>query len=452
MDPVKSLTLDSVKSEFRKKFAVSGAVTETARAYIPNGFSRSSVSYGPHPIYADHGEGQYLHTVDGHALLDFHNNFGTNVLGHNHPAIREALLEAVPKCFSFGSPMVHEHKLAQIIVERVESVDQVFFTCSASEGCLVAARMARAYTGKPKLAKMEGGFHGISDDFLGSIVPDPLSLAGPASDPLCFPSSPGVSPYALENTVVLPQNDLEACERILTRDAADIASVIVELQSAAGGLVVLDQDFVTGLRELTRALGILLIVDETITLRCSYGGLQGDYGIAPDLTVMGKIIGGGLPLGAVGGRKDIMSFAESNKVKHSGTHHGHPLATRAGIACMEVMTPDVYARMAGEGAHIIDELNRWAAENQYPLAVTGRGSFLGYELADRPGRVYRSARDAVTYSNEDAMQIFALEMANRNVIPLFRGQVCLSEPMTEADIETFISTAKDIVAGIRWGE
>ena len=450
MEPVKRLSLESVKRDFQKKFAVSGSVTQTACAYIPGGFSRSSVSYGPHAIYADHGEGQYLYTVDGHELLDFHNNFGTNVLGHNHPAIREALLEAVPKCFSFGSPMVHEHKLAQIIVDRVESVDQVIFTCSASEACLVAARIARAYTGKPKLAKLEGGFHGISDDFLVSVVPEPLSLAGDASSPLSIAASIGLPPYTLANTTVLPQNNLEACERILTREAGEIACVMLELQSAAGGLIELDQDFVQGLRDLTRALGILLIVDETITLRCSYSGMQGDYGIAPDLTVMGKIIGGGLPLGAVGGGKDIMSFVESAKVKHSGTHHGHPLATRAGIACMEVMTPDVYARLAEYGAQIKDELNHWASENEYPLLVNGRGSFLGYELADRPGRVYRSARDAVAYSNEEAMQIFALEMANRGVLPLFRGQVCLSEPMIEPDIETFISLAKEIVEGIRW--
>jgi glutamate-1-semialdehyde 2,1-aminomutase len=450
MELGKSLTLESVKRDFQEKFAVSGSVTETARAYIPGGFSRSSVSYGPHPIYADHGEGQYLFTIDGHRLLDLHNNFGTNVLGHDHPAIREALLEAVPKCFSYGCPTVQEHKLAQMITERVASVDQVIFTCSASEACMVAVRVARAYTGKPRLAKMEGGFHGIGDDFLVSIQPEPLSLAGDASNPLSIASSPGLPAHTLANATVLPQNNLEACEDILTRQAGEIACVILELQSAAGGLIELDQDFVQGLRDLTRALGILLIVDETITLRCSYSGMQGDYGVAPDLTVMGKIIGGGLPLGAVGGPKDIMSFVESAKVKHSGTHHGHPLATRAGIACLEVMTPDVYARLADYGAHIKYELNRWAAENDYPLLVSGRGSFLGYELADRPGRVYRSARDAVTYSNEEAMQIFALEMANRGVFPLFRGQVALSEPMTEDDIEKFISLAKEIVKGMRW--
>jgi glutamate-1-semialdehyde 2,1-aminomutase len=227
--------------------------------------------------------------------------------------------------------------------------------------------------------------------------------------------------------------------------------VIFELQSGAGGLIELDQDFVRGLRDLTRALGILTVVDETITLRCSYPGLQGDYGVAPDLTVMGKIIGGGLPLGAVGGSKTIMALMGSGKVKHSGTHHGHPLATRAGIACMEAMTPEVYARLATYGARIKDELNEWATENECPFLVNGRGSFLGYEVTDRPGRTYRSARDIATYSNEDAMQIFALEMANRGILPLFRGQIALSEPMIEADIDKFIALSKDIMEGICQG-
>ena len=451
MGPVKSLTLESVKREFQEKFAVSGSVAEAACAYIPGGFSRSSVSYGPHPIYADHGEGQYLYTIDGHELLDFHCNFGTNVLGNNHPAVREALLEAVPRGFSFGSPMVHEHRLAQIIADRIESVEQVIFTCSASEACLVAVRTARAYTGKAKLAKMEGGFHGIADEFLVSVQPEPLRLAGHPSNPLGVANSAGVPPQTIANTVVLPQNDLEACERILTRQAGDVACVILELQGGAGGLIELDWDFVQGLRDLTRALGILLIVDETITFRCSYSGLQGDYGIIPDLTVMGKIIGGGLPLGALGGPKDIMALTASGRVTHSGTHHGHPLATRAGIACMEVMTPAVYARLATYGARIKDELNRWAAENEYPLLVNGRGSFLGYEVTDHPGRIYRSARDLVTYSSEEAMQIFAWEMANRGVLPLFRGQIALSEPMIEADIDKFIGLSKDIMEGIGRG-
>lgn len=451
MEPAKRLTLNSVKRDFMEKFAVSGAITEKASAYIPAGFSRSIASYGPHAIFIDHGEGQYVYTVDGHQLLDFHSNFGCNTLGHNHPAIREALHEAVPRGFSFGCPMAHEHKLAQLLVERIESVEQLIFTCSASEACLVAVRTARAYTGKPKLAKLEGGFHGIADDFQVSIQPRPLHMAGDPSEPLCVPCAGGLAPHTLADAVVLPQNDLEACERILRAQAHDLACLIMELQPGAGGLVEHDRDFVRGLRDITQALGIVLIADETITLRCAYAGLQGEYGISPDLTVMGKIIGGGLPLGALGGRKDIMALIGSGQVKHSGTHHGHPLATAAGVACMEVMTPEVYARLTAYGAHIKDELNRWAVEHDHPFLVSGRGSFLGYEVADRPGLTYHSVRDLVAHSDEEAMQIVALEFANRGVLPLYRGQIALSEPMTEADIDTFIRVCKDIVENLEPG-
>lgn len=448
MKPTSRLTLEAVERDFRRKFSVSAEVTERACQYIPCGFSRSIASYGPHAIYVDHGEGQYVYTVDGHQLLDLHNNFGCNTLGHNHPAITAALLEAVTRGFSFGCPMVHEQKLAQILVERIASVEQVVFTCSASEACLVAVRTARAHTGRAKLAKLEGCFHGIADDFQVSIQPRPLELAGEATDPLCVPCAAGLPPSTLTDVVVLPQNDLEACERILREEAHDVACLMLELQPGAGGLVELDRAFVHGLRELTRRLGIVFIADETITLRCAYGGLQGEFGVVPDLTVMGKIIGGGLPLGAVGGRTDIMAIIGSGQVKHSGTHHGHPLATRAGIACMEVMTPEVYARLATHGARIKDELNRWALDNGHPFLVSGGGSFLGYEVTDRPGRTYRSVRDLVSHSDEEAMKMVALELANRGILPLFRGQIALSEPMTDADIDTFIGSCKDIVAAL----
>lgn len=449
--PTSRLTLESVERDFRRNFSVSGEVTERASEYIPCGFSRSIASYGPHAIYMDHGEGQYVYTIDGRRLLDFHSNFGCNTLGHNHPAILAALLDAVPRGFSFGGPMVHEHRLAQILIERIASVDQVVFTCSASEACLDAVRTARTYTGRTKLAKLEGGFHGIADDFQVSIQPRPLEHAGTPAAPVGVVSAAGLPPSTLADVVVLPQNDLESCERILTEQAQDIACLMLELLPGAGGLVELDRLFVQGLREVTQKLGIVFIADETITLRCAYGGLQEEFSVLPDLTVMGKVIGGGLPLGAIGGRKDIMDVIGSGQVKHAGTHHAHPLATRAGIACMEVMTPEVYTQLTAQGARIKNELNQWALDNSQPFLVSGAGSFLGYEVTDQPGRTYRSVRDLVSYSNEEAMKIVALEFANRGILPLFRGQIALCEPMTDVDIDTFIATCKDIVGGLGAG-
>jgi len=442
------ITLETAIEAFTEKFKISGALAEEGSNYIPGGYSRHSLTFGPHAIYVDHGEGQYLYTVEGHRLLDFHNNFSCSILGHNHPKIRESIEKQIPKGFSFGNPVKHEHRLAQILCERIEVVERVIFSCSASESCLSAIRIARANTGKNKVAKFEGGYHGLGDDFMLSLHPLPVLFPGPAARPIAVPNTAGIPSHTRENVVILPQNDLAGCERILKENAKDTACVIMEIQTGAGGVIVLDKEFVQGIRELTRELDILMIIDETITLRADYHGMQGLYGVKPDLVVMGKIIGGGLPIGAVAGREKYFHMGETGMVYHSGTHHGHPLATIAGIACMEVLDESTYARMNANGKRIKDALISWTREKNYPFIVYGVGSHIGYEFADKPGRVYQSCRDIFQYSNETHMQTFAFEMANRGIFPMYRGQIALSEPMTGQDIDTFINTTKDIVEGI----
>jgi len=443
-----TLTLDRAIETFKEKFRVSGKIREEGSKYIPGGYSRHSLTYGPHAIYVDRGEGQYLYTADGHQLLDFHNNFTTGILGHNHPKIKEALMELIPMGFCFGNPMKHEYRLAQMLCERIEAVERVIFSCSASESCLSAIRIARANTGKDKIAKLEGGYHGLGDDFMLSLHPFPEAVPGPPSRPISIPSTAGIPQHTRENVVILPQNDLNSCERILKDNAGDLACVILELQSGAGGLIVLDKEFVRGIRQLTLELGILLIFDETITLRINFGGLQKSYEVKPDLVVMGKIIGGGLPIGAVAGQEKYFRMGETGKVYHSGTHHGHPLATKAGIACLEVMNEATYDRLNKYGDRIKIELNTWTKEKNYSFIVHGEGSFLGYEFADKPGREYKSCRDILRYSNEEQMQIFAFEMVNRGIFPMYRGQLTISEPMTGDDIEIFINNAKEIIEAI----
>lgn len=442
------LTLGSVVERFKKKFSVSGEKSAAYGSHIPGGYSRSSLTFGPHAIYVERGDGQYIDTIDGHRLLDFHNNFSCSILGHNHPRIREAIFDLVPKGFSFGNPMEHEHQLAKMLCERIESVEKVIFSCSSSEACLSAVRIARANTGKNKIAKFEGGYHGLGDPFVLSIHPVPLLLAGPATRPKPVANTAGLSTTSCEDVIVLPQNDLEACRRILADNAGDLAAVILELQCGAGGVIRLDEPFVQGLGEILRTLGILMIVDETITLRAAYHGMQSLYGVKPDLTVLGKIIGGGLPLGAVGGRAELFRMNEAGEVFHSGTHHGHPLSTKAGIACLEVMNEATYDRLNSLGHSIQTELNRWAKQHDYPFSVNGVGSHLGYEISDRPGRVYKSCRDILAYSNEEHMQIFAFEMANRGIFPMYRGQIALSEPMTAADAQQFIRVGKEIIEAL----
>lgn len=444
-----TLELGAVMERFEHRFAKSLALRSELGRYIPGGYSRHPLTFGPHALYVRGGEGPRIETVDGHRLLDFHNNFSASITGHNHPAIRAALLGAVEHGFSFGNPMPHEAELARILCERVDSVERVVFTCSASEACIAAMRIARACTGRDLIAKFEGGYHGVADDVVLSLHPFPELFPGPDSQPLAVPNTAGVPRHVRDNVVVLPQNDLAACRRILRAQGHRIAAVLIELQTGAGGVVIMDTEFCHGLAETARELGILLVVDETITLRAGYRGLQGRYGLSPDLTVFGKIIGGGLPIGAVGGRAALFEPGERGEVFHSGTHHGHPLATAAGAACLSLLDEAAYARLEAMGERIKRELNEWCEANAYPFVIYGIGSHLGYEFCDRPGRQYRSCRDILRYSNEARMQLFAFEMTNRGVFPMYRGQIALSLAMSDDDIGTFIGTAEEVIRDMR---
>jgi glutamate-1-semialdehyde 2,1-aminomutase len=328
----------------------------------------------------------------------------------------------------------------------VESIDKVVFTCSATEACMASVKLARGFTGKGKIAKFEGGYHGTSNDFMYSIHPDPHIGSGLATKPIPSPDTLGLPEVLRGNTIPLPQNDLETCKRIIIENASDLAAVILELQTAAGGLITLEKEFVEGLRELTKDLGIILIYDETITFRMAEGGMQSVFGVKPDLTVLGKAIGGGMPIGAVGGREEIMHLDETGQVFHSGTHHGHTVCCAAGAACLENFTQPDIDRINGFGERIKAELSNFAGENNYPVNMAGWGSCIGFEIVDKPGREIRTCRDIMTYCDDVNREIFNFELINRGYLPMWaRGQVALCTPLTDEDIDGFIATSKEIL-------
>ena len=298
-----------------------------------------------------------------------------------------------------------------MIIERIPSVEKVQFSCSATESCMTAVRLARATTGRTHIAKFEGGYHGFSDVLQISAHPTPEN-GGDAAAPTAVPDSGGIPESNTDNVLVLTQNDLAGTESLLRAHSEDLACVIMELQSGAGGMVVLDQDFVQMLRDVTRELGIVLIFDETISLRAGYSGLQGQYGITPDLTVMGKIIGGGLPLGAVGGRAEIMDALEDGRASISGTHHGHKLSVVAGAACLAELTEDAFATLNGYARRITTELNAWSRERNSPFRIHGRGfSHLGYAYMTAPGEAVRTHRDYWRVVDGERTQTISLELA-----------------------------------------
>lgn len=441
------LTVETTVNKFSTTFATSAEMTRHGKEVIPGGYSRNSFNFGPHAIFADSGQGAYVVTVDGHRLLDLNNNFTVNVLGHNHPAITSALMEAMPTGISFGNPSPAEPELARLLIDRIPSVEKVQFSCSATESCMSAIRIARAYTGRTRIAKFEGGYHGFSDPLHISSHTGPGDDGGTDADPKATPDSGGIPQADLDNVIILAQNDGEGTERILREHADELAGVIVELQSGAGGLVVLEQDFVERLRAVTDELGIVLIFDETISLRAGIHGLQGIYGVTPDLTVMGKIIGGGLPLGAVGGSKEVMSVLENGGVTISGTHHGHKLALLAGAACMNTMDESAFAKLNGQAHRIKEEMNTWSQARTSPLAVYGKGfSHLAYAYLKRPGLTMRNHRDYWRNLDAEKTQIISLELAIRGFFPVHRGEFSLSVPMSEDDIDAYMTTLKEIVS------
>ena len=438
------LTYEQSLEHFLKTFQKSKEMSDEAAKYIPGSYSRRSFNYGPHAIYVNNAKGAYVYTVDGKKLLDFNNNFTVSVLGYQNEAVDQALIETMKKGFSIGNPTEEEGELARMLCERIDSFEKVKFFCSASEACVGALRIARGYTGKTKVAKMEGGYHGFLDDFSFSAHPNASKADDDLEHIVPQPESAGIPANRAEDVVLLTQNNIEVSEKLIREHADELACVVMELQSGSGGIVTLDKAFVKRIREITKELGIVLIFDETITIRAYKGGLQSWYGVKPDLTISGKTLGGGIPLGVVGGSNEVMDVVTKDNVQMSGTHHGHRLACAAGIAILKQLDDVAYKRLNSMGERIKNELNIWAKEKKIPFIVFGESSVLGYAFTREIGQTIRTHRDYWLKSDAQKMQTFALEIAVRGFLPVHRGQLGLTLPMADQDITDFIETTKDI--------
>lgn len=440
------LTYEQSLEHFLKTFQKSKEMSDEAAKYIPGSYSRRSFNYGPHAIYVNNAKGAYVYTVDGKKLLDFNNNFTVSVLGYQNEAVDQALIETMKKGFSIGNSTEEEGELARMLCERIDSFEKVKFFCSASEACVGALRIARGYTGKTKVAKMEGGYHGFLDDFSFSAHPNASKADDDLEHIVPQPESAGIPANRAEDVVLLTQNNIEVSEKLIREHADELACVVMELQSGSGGIVTLDKAFVKRIREITKELGIVLIFDETITIRAYKGGLQSWYGVKPDLTISGKTLGGGIPLGVVGGSNEVMDVVTKDIVQMSGTHHGHRLACAAGIAILKQLDDVAYKRLNSMGERIKNELNIWAKEKKIPFIVFGESSVLGYAFTREIGQTIRTHRDYWLKSDAQKMQTFALEIAVRGFLPVHRGQLGLTLPMADQDITDFIETTKDIVS------
>jgi len=423
---------------------------ERAANVMPGGTTRTTTYFDPYPLYIERGEGCRVWDVDGTERIDMLGNYTAMILGHSHPKIVEAIRSQAARGTGFAAANPKEVELATILCERVPSLDAVRFCNSGTEATMFAMRLARAYTDRPKIARMEGGYHGTHD--LAEVSAHPaVADAGPADNPVARPDSAGTPAWAVEQTVVLPFNNAEAAERILRAHAKDVAAVIMEPIIGAGGVIAATPEFVQRMRGITNELGMLLIFDEVISFRVAPGGAQQMYGVTPDLTTLGKIIGGGLPVAAFGGRAEVMELLDPRRdgsIAQGGTYNGNPLGMAAGVAAMTELTPDVYDDLNRRGARVFEQLSEVFASHQEPVQVNGAGSMFALHFTDRPVVDYRSMAAADKKKTRDLF----LGLVNHGVLMAPRAMGALSTPMGEDDIQEFVDAVDTVVGELkpRW--
>ncbi|MCZ8107932.1 MAG: aspartate aminotransferase family protein [Burkholderiaceae bacterium] len=407
-----------------------------AERLIPGATSRLHYYFKPRPIYAESGSGCRLTDVDGDTRIDCLNNMTALIHGHGDPDVSAAIVEQVARGASFSEPSRPEVDLAALLAQRVPSVEQTHFRSSGTEAVMMAVKLARAYTGRTRIAKFEGGYHGYYDYVQVSFTSSPANW-GDAAAPASVPSSTGLSPAVRDEVLVLPFNDRDGVERLLAEHGASLAAVLWEPLSNRSGMATPAPGFLDFLREITTRHGIVLIVDEVIAYRVGPAGAQGLYGLVPDLTTFGKIVGGGLPMGVVGGRADIMGLLDpamgGRRVMSGGTHSGNPLSAAAGLATLRKLTPDAYAHLAAMGRRMREGINAVFRAAGLPASATGEGSLFQVVPTDRPIRNYRDVpQDAAAMAWMDRLH---RELLCAGVIISSRGLSCVSSAMGPADVD-----------------
>ena len=352
---------------------------------------RAFTSVGGDPVFIDHGEGAYLIDADGNRYIDYVLSWGPLILGHAHPRVVKALGDAIALGTTFGAPSRLENELADLIQSFMPGIEMLRFVNSGTEATMSALRLARAFTERKKIIKFEGAYHGHADLLLVD--------AGSGVATLGLPNSPGVPEEAVADTLVVPYNNLDAVEKTFQTFAGDIAAVIVEPVSGNMGMVPPVDGFLEGLRRVTTDHGALLVFDEVMTgFRVHAGGAQALYNIEPDLTTLGKVVGGGLPVGVYGGRRSIMEkIAPAGPVYQAGTLSGNPLAMAAGIATLrELKSPRVWKHFETIGERLVTGLTHAAADANVPVVCSRLGSMFGMFFSDRPVTDWAGASAADT--------------------------------------------------------
>jgi glutamate-1-semialdehyde 2,1-aminomutase len=412
--------------------------------FIPAGTSKANLYMRPHQLYVRGGSGCWATDLDGVERLDCINNFTALIHGHAFPPVVRAVTEQLSRGTNFAFSTPEELMLAKLLVERIPGLEKVRFGNSGTEAVMMAIKAARAFTGRDRIAKVEGAYHGYYDDVQVSFHSTPPNW-GPDDAPASLPSSGGIPKHRVQETLVLPWNDGDATERLILRHKNELAAVIVDPLANRMGFIPAAPGYLTHLRQVTRAHGVLLIFDEVISLRVSYEGAQGRYGGDPDLTAMGKIIGGGFPIGATGGKAEVMAVFDPGtkgpRILSGGTFSANPVSMIAGLAAMQAMDRTAFGRLEEMGGQLRNRLNDVFRKSGQRGQVTGDGSLFRLMLVDRPLRNYR---DTIEPGIDARSYRLFMALLDAGIMVNDNGLGCLSTPMGEAElsrIETALERA-----------
>ncbi len=410
---------------------------KVAQNLMPGGVNspvRAFKSVGMNPIFMERGKGSKIYDIDGNEYIDYVLSWGPLIHGHSNDTVVEAIKKVVESGTSFGAPTLIENELAKLVIDRVPSIEVVRMVSSGTEATMSALRLARGYTGRNKILKFEGCYHGHGDSL--------LIKAGSGVATLGLPDSPGVPEGIAKNTITVPYNDLESIQFAFEQFGEDIAGVIVEPVAGNMGVVPPQPGFLEGLRAITEQYGSVLIFDEVMTgFRVDYGCAQDFYGVIPDLTCLGKVIGGGLPVGAYGGKAEIMQqIAPSGPIYQAGTLSGNPLAMTAGLETLKQLTRESYKEFQRKADRLEEGLSGAAKEYEIPHTINRAGSMIGFFFTNEEVTNYEKAKS----SNLEFFASYYRTMANEGVFlppSQFEG-LFLSTAHSDEDLDLTIKAAR----------
>lgn len=422
---------NKVEGEYRKRTPKSAAVMTAARTYLPGGDTRRSVFFFPYPVWIDHATGCHVFDEDGNDYLDFHNCYTTMILGHGNEPVKKAVREQLDAgTMALGAFKKIVVEWAQILCDRVESVDQVRFTCTGTESVMMSIRAARAWTGREKIVMEYGGYHG-------------------AYDAVVFPpDATGLPKSLMADTIIVPYNDKDALQRALDKHSGEVAAVILEGLLGAAGMVPAKDDYLKFAREMTAKHEVVFILDEIISFRLDYGGLQALEGIRPDLTTFGKIMAGGTAMACFGGRRDLMQLysPENPVLHHAGTLNANPLSAAAGVAQLKQITPELIAGLNGLGEKLAEGIRNVFRNVGIKGQVTGLGSLRNIHFGPVPVVDGYTARQT---TNKEVLHLLHLSLLNRGIMTPDRAMFCMSAPMTEAEVNKAVDAVGDAVRELK---